>query len=284
MTVWRPVRLASLVLMLASTPSLAQVTCPGGASTWVATGPGLWSTPTNWSPIGVPASGADVCFITANENPTLPIGTTVVGTLNVLTGGSLTMNGGLVRTFTINGGINADGPFTFNSNITQVNIPAANQNWVINGSGTTFNTPIAPGASTTISVTGIGDLTLNSAAPGGFGGFNFGAALLVLTANGLGSGTPITLSGSAALVLSSTTPLSLSNPVTATATGELLAVDGATGIRHSLGGLTISPGQTLEELLATASTVQLQVAGHLDPRTSRTSSRSSATGRAERRW
>ncbi len=93
MTVWRPVRLATLVLVLASAPSLAQVTCPGGAFTWL-DGAGSWTTGTNWLPIGPPASGADVCFDTATANPTLPGGVTTVGSVNVLATGALTLSGG----------------------------------------------------------------------------------------------------------------------------------------------------------------------------------------------
>ena len=260
MTAWRTVRLASLALLLASTPGLAQVTCPGGASTWN-DGAGTWNVAGNWTPVGVPAAGADVCFTTANANPTLPLSTTTVGTLNLLSGANLTLNGGLLRRFAINGGINADGIFTFNSNIVAIQ-PTASQSWVLNGSGNTFNAPLAPAASTTISVTGAGDLTFNSTAPGGFAGFNFGASLLVLSSNGLGSGTPITLTGvGSALVISSATGLTLDNPVTASASGQLLGVDGSSGVRHGLGPLTISPGVTLEELLASGNTVQLQIAG-----------------------
>ena len=265
MTVWRPVRLAALVLVLASTPSLAQVTCPGGANTWL-DGAGSWSTGTNWSPIGPPASGADVCFNTANANPTLPGGLTTVGTLNVLSTGNLTLSGGSLRNFTINSGINADGPFTFNS-ITNV-IPAATQSWVINGAGSTFNSPLSvpvlTAATTTITVSGSGDLTFNVAAPRGFQAFNWGAGVLTLAASGLGSGTPITLSGATAdlLVGSPTaTALTLDNPVMATTSGELLAVDGANGVQHAIGPLTVSPGVTLQETLGGTNNVKLQMGG-----------------------
>jgi len=262
-TASRLVRFASLVLLLTSAPSLAQVTCPGGAFTWL-DGAGTWAAPPNWTPSGPPTSGAGVCFDTATANPTLPAGTTTVGTVNVLSTGSLTLTGGALRNFTINGGINSDGTFTFN-NITNV-IPSASQSWVINGAGSTFNSPlsvpVATAATTTITATGTGDLTFNNAAPRGFQAFNWGAGVLVLNANGLGSGTPITLSGpNSALLVGSSAALGLDNPVTATATGELLAVDGSAGVRQSIGRLTIAPGVTLEELVGGTNNVQLQPAG-----------------------
>ena len=262
MTASRLMRLASLVLLLGSAPSVAQVTCPGGAFTWL-DGAGAWATPTNWTPAGPPTSGADVCFNTATASPTLPVGTTTVGSVNVLSTGGLTLNGGALRIFTINGGINADGAFSFN-NITSVS-PSASQSWVINGSGSAFNSPLsvppASAATTTITVTGGGDLTFNVAAPRGFQAFNFGAGALVLNANGLGSGTPITLSGVSALLVGTAAALNLDNPVTATATGELLAVDGSAGVRQALGRLTIAPGVTLQELLGGINNVQVQPAG-----------------------
>ena len=153
-------------------------------------------------PIGPPASGADVCFDTATANPTLPGGVTTVGSVNVLATGALTLSGGSLRNFTINTGINAAAPFTFN-NITNV-IPAASQSWVVNGAGT-FNSPLsvppATAATTTITVTGTSDLTFNVAAPRGFQAFNWGAGVLTLANNGLGAGTPITLSGANADLL-----------------------------------------------------------------------------------
>ncbi len=263
MTAWRALRAALLMVAAASSPSLAQVTCPIGASTWL-DGAGSWVTGTNWNPTGVPAPSADVCFDTSTANPTLAAGTTTVGTLNVLSTGTLTLTGGSLRNFTINGGINADGPFTFNS-ITNV-IPSATQSWVINGFGSTFNSPLSvpvlTAATTTINVTGIADLTFNVAAPRGFQAFNWGAGVLTLTTNGLGSGTPITLSGAnAALLVSSTAALTLDNPVIATASGELLAVDGASGVQHALGRVTVSPGVTLQELLGGTNNVKLQLGG-----------------------
>ena len=68
-------------------------------------------------------------------------GTTTVGSVNVLSTGTLTLTGGALRTFAINSGINADGTFTFN-NITSVS-PTASQTWVINGSGSTFNSALS---------------------------------------------------------------------------------------------------------------------------------------------
>ena len=263
MTVWRPLRLAALVLTLGSAPTLAQVTCPGGASTWV-DGAGLWAAAANWNPAGVPAAGADVCFNTPTAAPTLPAGTTTVGTINVLSAGDLTLNGGALRNLTINGGINADATFTFN-NILNVS-PSASQSWVINGSGSAFNSPLSvpvlTAATTTISVTGLGDLTFNNAAPRGFQAFNWGAGVLVLAANGLGAGTPITMTPSGvAILIGTSAALGLDNPVTATASGQFLAVDGSSGVRQALGRLTIAPGVNLEEIPGSTTNVQAQPAG-----------------------
>ena len=186
-----------------------------------------------------------------------------MGSVNVLSLGTLTLNGGVVRNLTINSGINADGTFSFN-NITNV-IPAASQAWVVNGPGSAFNSPlsvpIATAATTTITVTGLGDLTFNNAAPRGFQAFNFGAGALILNANGLGSGTPITLSGGTVLLVGSSVALNLDNPVTASTNGELLAVDGSAGARQTLGLLTIAPGVLLEELPGGTNNVQVQPAG-----------------------
>jgi uncharacterized protein (TIGR03382 family) len=251
-------------LLLASAPALAQVTCPVGGFTWN-DGAGAWATGTNWTPVGPPTAGGDVCFNTATANPALPAGTTTVGSVNVLSTGNLTLTGGALRNFTINGGINADGPLAFN-NILNVS-PSASQAWLLNGSGNVFNSPlsvpVAIAATTTITVTGAGDLTFNNAAPRGFQAFNWGAAnVLSLNANGLGAGTQITLSGAnAAILIGSAAALNLDNPVTATTSGELVAVDGNVGVRQSFGLLTIAAGQTVEELPGSANNVQAQPAG-----------------------
>ena len=79
-----------LGLAVAGAPVAAQVVCPTGASTWTGATSNDWRTASNWSPVGVPGTGANVCFSTPNPAPSLTGGPPPrLGTIYVLAGNSL---------------------------------------------------------------------------------------------------------------------------------------------------------------------------------------------------
>src|SRR5512144_2597814 len=107
---FRFVRVACLGLVLAGLPAAAQVSCPGGAKTWIGPASGLWSTAGNWSPAGAPGAGGSACFNTASPSPLLPGGNTAVGAIYILAGTNLTVTGGpTTGNFRIVNALNADG-------------------------------------------------------------------------------------------------------------------------------------------------------------------------------
>src|SRR5262249_49803194 len=149
--------------ILASGPSLAQVTCPAGASTWVGGSGNSWTTAANWNPVGVPGTGllvgADGCFNTT-ATPVLPgFGTFTLRSLNFLSAAAVTISGGGLFTLQVGaGGISADGNFTIGG----VRLaPTANQTWTLNSFGNVINSPLQANPSTVvITSTGAGDVTL----------------------------------------------------------------------------------------------------------------------------
>src|SRR5262249_54456108 len=87
-------RLVCIALAVVSGPAAAQVVCPAGAKTWTGATSNDWRTASNWSPVGVPGAGADICFTTPNPTPSLTGGPPPrLGTLYVLAGTNLTLTG-----------------------------------------------------------------------------------------------------------------------------------------------------------------------------------------------
>lgn len=155
-------RLLCVAALGASTTAAAQVVCPVGAKTWTGTTSNDWRTGSNWSPAGVPANGANVCFSTPNPTPTLAGGPPPrLATIFVLAGTNLALTSAGGSMF-LSGGIQSDGTIAFlGTRRLQVN---AAQTWALGSSSTTINWPITFQSAVTIS--GTGDLTLAGAIAG----------------------------------------------------------------------------------------------------------------------
>ncbi len=140
----RVLRIACVVLVLTGLPAAAQVTCPGGARTWIGAAGGAWNVNGNWNPAGPPGNGGDACFATGNPSVALPTGNTNVRGIYILSGVNLTISGVAgTGNFRINaGGINADGTVAIGGTGGTVRL-SSTQTWVINSSGNTIALPIA---------------------------------------------------------------------------------------------------------------------------------------------
>ncbi len=169
-------RLGLLVLLLAGVPAAAQVTCPGGAKTWIGPVNGAWNSGANWNPAGAPGFLANACFTTGNPTPVLPNGNTNVGAIYVLAGVNLTISGVAgTGNFRITNGVNADGTFSFGGAGGTLRI-SANQTWLVSSTGNTVARPMAFGGRLT--KTGTGDVTFSGTGSTHTGGFTINAGQL----------------------------------------------------------------------------------------------------------
>jgi autotransporter-associated beta strand protein len=219
-------RLGCLVALLAAAPASAQVVCPAGASTWTGATSNNWRTASNWSPVGVPGNGANVCFSTPNPTPTLAGGPPPrLGTIYILAGTSLSLTSAGGSMF-LAGGIRSDGSFAFLG--TRTLLVSGAQTWALGSSSSTISWPVTFQSAVTVS--GAGDLTLSGAIAGGgrvtktstgalrltatgsthAGGFTVNAGLLSLTGTLVAEGTVAinagaTLSGTGTLASSQIT-------------------------------------------------------------------------------
>ena len=150
------------VVLVASAPAAAQVVCPPGASTWTGATSNNWRTAFNWSPVGVPGAGANVCFSTPNPTPSLSGGPPPrLGAIYVLSGTNLALTsmGGVMF---LAGGIQSEGTFTF-LGTRRLSISAA-QTWALGSSSGTIAWPVS--VLSPVTVSGAGDLNLGGALAG----------------------------------------------------------------------------------------------------------------------
>ena len=201
----------TLTLVLACVPAAAQVVCPVGASTWTGATSNDWRTASNWSPVGVPGAGANVCFSTPNPTPGLTGGPPPrLGTIYVLAGTNLLLTGTGSVLF-LAGGIQADGTFTF-IGTRRLQVSGA-QAWALGSSSSAINWPVT--FQSTVGISGAGDLTLGGAIAGSgrvtktstgtlrltatgsthTGGFTVNAGVLSVTGTLAGEGTVAINSG-----------------------------------------------------------------------------------------
>src|SRR5262249_39003026 len=129
----RLVRLASLALLLASTPGLAQVTCPAGANTWTGSGGNTdWFTAGNWS-LGTPVDGPNICFNSA-ATPNLS-SSFIANSLTFLAAASVTITSDPFVTLEVDaGGISRAAGGSFNI-APEVLFLGASQPWVFEAGG-----------------------------------------------------------------------------------------------------------------------------------------------------
>ena len=174
---FRALRIACVGLVLTALPAAAQVTCPGGARTWIGAAGGGWNVNGNWSPSGPPGGGGDACFTTGNPSVALPAGNTNVRGIYILSGVNLTVSGVAgTGNFRINGGgINADGTIIIGGTGGTVRL-SSNQTWLINSSGNTIARPIAFAGLVTKS--GPGNVIFTGAGSTHSGGFTINAGEL----------------------------------------------------------------------------------------------------------
>ena len=255
----RVARLSLLGFLLASGAVSAQVVCPGGASTWTGGGGDTdWFTPGNWSPVGPPLDGSDICFNTV-ATPNLSAAF-IANTITFLAGANVTITSDPFVTLTVNAGINRGaGGFTISP---ETLVLGASQSWLLNtGSPSIINSPLAGNLGTeTITKTGTGGLTL-AGPSASFGGIDWTGSTLTVTAdNGLGSGTPVTLR-SGAILLSAATPLNLGNDVTIAGNATFGVSSTVAGTRHGLGVVTIQNGVTATQSTSGVTPSSLQVTG-----------------------
>jgi hypothetical protein len=71
--------------------------------TWFGSNSTSWTDASNWSACGVPPPGADITIATTTNSPTLPAGTTVVGTLTMNAGININLGGNTLSITSISG-------------------------------------------------------------------------------------------------------------------------------------------------------------------------------------
>ncbi|HET9157163.1 MAG TPA: hypothetical protein VFN91_10885, partial [Myxococcaceae bacterium] len=151
-----------MALAVVSVPAAAQVVCPAGAKTWTGTTSNDWRTASNWSPVGVPGAGANVCFSTPNPTPSLTGGPPPrLGTIYVLAGTNLTLTSAGGALF-LAGGIQSEGTFAFNG--TRQLLVTGAQTWALGSSSGTINWQV--NFQSAVTVSGTGNLTLGGAIAG----------------------------------------------------------------------------------------------------------------------
>src|SRR5262249_28230782 len=199
----------------------AQMVCPVGAKTWTGATSNNWRTASNWSPVGVPGAGADICFSTPNPTPALAGGPPPrLGTIYVLAGPNLALTSAGSALF-LTGGIQSDGAFTFNG--TRRLLVNGAQTWALGSSSSAINWPVTFQSTTTIS--GAGDLTLAGAIAGAGRVTKTSTGTLLLSATGSTHSGGLTVNAG---VLSVTGSLTAEGTVTISS-GSTLAGSGTLG-------------------------------------------------------
>ncbi|MGZ3444621.1 MAG: C25 family cysteine peptidase [Myxococcaceae bacterium] len=241
------VRLACVLLLLAGVAASAQVTCPGGAKTWIGAAGAAWNTGSNWSPNGAPGAGGDACFNTANPSPTLPNGNTAVGGIYILAGTNLTVTGGAgTGNFRVAGSLSADGTFTFTGGAASLRINQV-QTWLVNSTGNSVTWPMNGGARLT--KTGPGSVVFSGAGSTHNGGLTISAGELRFNGSYANADGSVTVSTGATLSGSG----EVQAATTVAAGGIYTPGAGGTGTLSTL-GLTLNNTSSLNFTVGTSTT------------------------------
>ena len=210
------------IVVAMSQPLLAQ-------STWTGAG-GNWSTAANWSPSGVPASGANIIIADPTTNGITLDGTTsrTVGSITFGPSGTRTSSFTIAtqtttNSLTIGGGVIANGALTGTTNVLTMRgnyIVSANQGWSVGGTANGDNGVFVRGVSDSANALPTGSLVLNAnLTKSGTGQLDFASVQVSGTGNlitdsgtlkfNAGSNQPLIVGGSGNVTMNGSSTLTI---------------------------------------------------------------------------